>query len=148
MAQVQNFSMIILLQKDLEKAITFYQKLGLKLIFQLPNKWAEFTIGPIKLGLCPVRSDHVKTTRTGIVFTVDDLVKFYEDYNNEIMFVNEPVTKAHGIMVSIKDPSGNIIDLYQPTPEKLDQAMKTGEDLIEKCCQAENYCKKKSYQNS
>lgn len=144
MAQVQNISMIILLQKDLESASKFYQKLGLKLAFQLPNKWAEFTIGSIKLGLCPVRSEHVKTTRTGIVLNVDDLIKFYEKHKNDITFVNEPVTKAHGIMISIKDPSGNMIDLYQPTPEKLDKAMKAGEDLTEKCCQAEKQCKKTS----
>lgn len=142
MAQVQSLSMIILLQKDLEKAIAFYQDLGLNLIFQLPDKWAEFTLGSIKIGLCPVRSEHVKTTRTGIVLNVDDLLKFYEQHKDTVTFVNEPVTKAHGIMISIKDPSGNMIDLYQPTPEKLDKAIKAGEDLTEKCCQADQKCHK------
>ena len=34
-----------------------------------------------------------------------------------------PSDAAHGIMASIQDPSGNILDLYQPTPEKI-QALK------------------------
>ena len=38
-----------------------------------------------------------------------------------VEFVNEPVEAPHGIMVGFKDPSGNVLDLYQPTPEKMKQ---------------------------
>ena len=33
--------------------------------------------------------------------------------------MDKPTEAAHGIMASIQDPSGNILDLYQPTPEKI-----------------------------
>ena len=33
--------------------------------------------------------------------------------------MDKPVDAAHGVMTSIQDPSGNILDLYQPTPEKI-----------------------------
>ncbi len=109
--------MVILMQADLAAAMTFYQQLGLQLKFHLKDKWAEFEIGGVKLGLCP--GNKKQKWRTGIVIEIDDIRQFYQKMSDQIEFISKPIEKLHGLMVSIKDPNGNIIDLYQPTPKKL-----------------------------
>ncbi|MBP7854799.1 VOC family protein [Candidatus Babeliales bacterium] len=112
--------MIILMQTDLKKAVEFYKKLGMVQKFYLEDKWAEFDLGCIKLGLCP--TEHAQDNiRTGIVFEIfQDLIAWHKELKEQgVDFVNEPVVAAHGVMVGVKDPGGNVFDLYQPTPEKL-----------------------------
>lgn len=111
--------MTILMQPDLSKAIEFYKKFGMKLSFHLDGKWAEFDLGCIKLGLCPIEQTQ-DNIRTGLVFEVmEDLITLHKKLQAEgVIFINEPVTAPHGIMVGVKDPGGNVFDLYQPTPEK------------------------------
>jgi predicted enzyme related to lactoylglutathione lyase len=112
--------MLILMQSDLSKAVDFYKKLNFKLNFHLQDKWAEFDLGCIKLGLCPTdqKNDGIYT---GIVLeTSEDLLKLYEELKNKgVEFLKEPSIAPHGIMVPFKDSGGNVLDLYQPTPEKL-----------------------------
>ena len=118
MSHIKNVGMLILMQSDIAKAVQHYQKLGLKLIFHLKDKWAEFELGTTKIGLCP--TSNPQEGHTGIVLEVDDLNAAYNAFKQEgITFINEPIEAVHGIMVSMKDPGGNIIDLYQPTPEKV-----------------------------
>ena len=114
--------MVILMQVDLAAAMAFYQQLGLQLKFHLKDKWAEFELGEVKLGLCP--GNKKQEWRTGIVFEIDNIRQFYQKMNDQIEFISKPIEKLHGLMVSIKDPNGNIIDLYQPTPKKLRKFIK------------------------
>lgn len=110
--------MIILMQSDLKKSVEFYQKLDMKQNFYLEGKWAEFDLGCVKLGLCP--TDHPQdNVRTGIVLEVmQDLQALYKRLKDDgVHFFSEPVTAPHGIMVAFKDPGGNVLDLYQATPE-------------------------------
>lgn len=111
--------MIILMESDLEAAVEFYKKLGFQLKFHVKNSWAEFKIGDIKVGLCPTTQapfDH----HSGIVLEVKNLNDFYQKMKAQgIEFIGEPKEAVHGLMLAIKDPSGNIIDLYEPTPEKV-----------------------------
>lgn len=124
--------MLIFLQPDLEKAVDFYEnKLGLKKMFHLKGNWAEFQIGDIKLGLCPTQQS-IPDHHTGVVMQVFDVMKTYNDLKEKgVEFAFEPKVAQHGIMTSIKDPGNNYFDLYQPTPEKLRDAVKdaTGKDL-------------------
>ena len=110
--------MIILMQPDLKKAVEFYEKLELKKNFHLEGKWAEFDLGCVKLGLCPtdIPQDNV---RTGIVLEIlQDLHELYKRLKADgVEFFSEPVVAPHGIMVAFKDAGGNVIDLYQATPE-------------------------------
>ncbi len=126
--------MIILMQTDLEKAVEFYKKLGMKQKFHLEGKWAEFDLGCVKFGLCPTEQAQ-DNIRTGIVFEIlEDLIDLHKRLQAEgIIFVNEPVIAPHGVMVGVKDPSGNVFDLYQPTPEKFkDFVEKTKEEQAKK----------------
>jgi predicted enzyme related to lactoylglutathione lyase len=125
---ITNVGMIILLEHDLDAAVEFYKKLGLKLVFHIKESWAEFAIGPVKLGLCPtsqVSQDRV----TGIVLEVDDIKTMYATLKDTIPFKAEPLEKIHGLMASIQDPGGNIIDLYQPTPHKVQKLV---QEMVQK----------------
>lgn len=124
--------MVIFMQQDLAKAVEFYQKLGLKLNFHLPDRWAEFDLGCVKLGLCPMEQAQ-DNVRTGVVFeVVEDLIALHAKLVAEgITFVNEPVTAPHGVMIGVKDPGGNVFDLYQPTPEKMKEFVEKTKDAAQ-----------------
>ncbi len=138
MHTVSKISMIILMQPDLASGVEFYQSIGCRLLFHLREKWAEFSLNGVKIGLCPTTT-HTSDTdgrRTGIVLEVADVRSFYEHHKKSITFMDEPTEALHGIMVSIKDPGGNIIDLYQPTPERVkDFAQRVAGQA---CCKGEN----------
>ncbi len=117
--------MLILMESDVEQAVEFYQKMGFPLTFHLKGKWAELNVGGVKLGLCPT-DQQLPDRHTGIILEVVDVRACYEDLKAcGVTFVREPFEAVHGVMASIKDPGGNIVDLYQPTPEKV-------KDLVEK----------------
>ncbi len=120
---ITKVGMIILLEHDVDAAVQFYKKLGLKQIFHIKDSWAEFALGDVKIGLCPT-SQEPRDKVTGVVLEVDDIKAFYEKYKDEIPFKSEPIEKVHGLMASIQDPGGNLIDLYQPTPEKVQKLVK------------------------
>jgi len=132
---IDKIAMIILMQRDLDAAVAFYHDLGLQLKFRMKDRWAEFELNGIKIGLCPAE-DLPEQNRTGIVLQIENLETTYEQAKGRINFLSEPITASHGIMTSIQDPSGNIIDLYQPTPEKLQEIIaKVGES--DGCCKQE-----------
>lgn len=140
---INKISMIILMQHDLDAAVAFYHDLGLQLKFRVKNQWAEFELSGIKIGLCPTQEEPTQR-RTGIVLQINNLETAYEQTKEQINFLSAPITAAHGIMTSIQDPGGNIIDLYQPTPEKLQSILSQNESTG--CCkqnikETESCCK-------
>ena len=116
---IKRVSMLILMQPDLEAAVSFYDSLGLKKKFHLEGKWAEFDLNGTSLGLCPVDAKDLPDRRTGFVLEVEDLKGLHQELIDHVKFVQEPVEALHGIMASFRDPGGNVIDLYEPTPEKV-----------------------------
>jgi hypothetical protein len=81
-------------------------------------------LGCVKFGLCPI-TEVQDNIRTGIVLEVkDDLLKMYESLKSTVTFLNEPVVAVHGIMIGFKDVGGNILDLYQPTLDKVQDLVK------------------------
>jgi predicted enzyme related to lactoylglutathione lyase len=117
---VRKVGIIIFLEHNLASAIEFYKTLGLTMSFSLPDKWAEFEVNGVKIGLCP--TEHEPFDRhSGVVFEVDNVKALYDNFKEQLAFVREPVEAVHGIMASIKDPGGNIVDIYQPTPERVQE---------------------------
>jgi len=112
MTYVKKVAMIILMQPDLDAAVTFYKELGFTLIFHIKETWAEFDLKGVKICLCPTPKP-VSTYHTGFVFEVTDVAALYADLSPRFTFMGEPTKAATGMMVSIKDPGGNIIDFYQ-----------------------------------
>ncbi len=145
---VSGIYMIVLMQTDLKAAIEFYKKLGFTLGLYLENKWAEFECSGVKIGLCP--GDVQRDRYTGLVFKTDDVQALYEELLDDgVEFVAQPVIATHGVMASLLDPSGNRIDLYQPTHEKVREVLEKGGkmcgvDKVDRggCCKKESGCKK------
>lgn len=146
---VSHVYMIVLMQNDLKAGVEFYKRLGLTLGLYLENKWAEFECNGVKIGLCP--GDVQPDRYTGLVFRTDDVQALYEELIDDgVEFVAQPVIATHGVMASLLDPSGNRLDLYQPTHEKVRQVLEKGgkvcggENKRDKsgCCKKENGCKK------
>ena len=137
---VTRLAMIILMEHDLEVAINFYQKLGLKLVFHVKDQWAELALEGTQIGLCPTEQEPFER-HTGVVLQVEDLMELFHELKDQIPFLSDPTSAAHGIMVSVKDPGGNIIDLYQPTPEKVKELMQTIQDAA--CCKGTGTCGQK-----
>lgn len=147
MNQPISVNMFILMENDIAKAVAFYQDLGLRLNFHSSNRWAEFDINGVKMGLAQT-SQELPERRTGIVLEVDDVQKFYEEHKDSgIDFLSGPVEAVHGLILSFRDPGNNVLDLYQPTPEKLKEAIKKAAAQAEKqggCCQSEKEEKNES----
>lgn len=142
---ITRINMIILMQHNLEAAINFYESLGLKKVFSLPDRWAEFELAGVKIGLCPAQEAQ-GDVRTGVVLEVDDLQIFHDTYKDRYDFHGPLMEKVHGKMISIKDPGNNVIDLYQPTPEKLQdliKKVKNEEGVRQPCSKADACCKNK-----
>lgn len=144
--------MLILMEHDLEAAVEFYKHLGLELKFHLKEKWAEFIIGDVKIGLCPTEIEPFRR-HTGIVLEVTDLKALHQKLTAiGLKFLwDEPKEATHGIMLGIEDPNGNILDLYQPTPAKVRDLAhqmvaetdkccnnRTNQSNIDQCCQTES----------
>jgi len=132
---IKKVHMFIMMAQDslFEDAVSFYKEIGLQPKFHLKDKWAEFQVGNMLIGVCPA-SQELPDRRTGIVMEVEDLKTIYDKQKDSITFLSEPVEAIHGIMASVKDPSGNIFDLYQPTPDKVrDLAQKIKEEECEHC---------------
>lgn len=125
--------MVILMQPDLKKSVEFYKELGIKEKFHLEGKWAEFDLGCVKLGLCPTDQPQ-DNVRTGIVLEItEDLHKKAEELKAKgVQFLNEPVEAPHGVMAAFKDPGGNVVDLYQATPEKYEEYLKEQKEKLGK----------------
>ena len=63
--------MIIVMEPDLEKSVKFFKDLGFPLKFHLEEKWAEFAIGDVKMGLCPTSSEVIEH-HTGVILEVPE----------------------------------------------------------------------------
>lgn len=145
---IKKLNMIILMQPNVEAAIAFYQQLGLELAFHLKDKWAEMRLGDVKIGLCPtseVISEAELGRRTGVVLEVEDARLAYDLFKSSVTFLAEPKEAVHGIMVSFRDPGGNVLDLYQPTPEKVIALARKVKETPGGCCRKDGSrceCKK------
>ena len=123
--------MVILMVNDIEKAVTFYEGLGGEKRCLFPKSWAELSLNGLTIALCHTEQEQGQR-RTGMVFSIDDLMAFYEKQKDTLLFLEEPVTKLHGVMVSVQDPSGNVLELYQATPEKVREFMEAKKETG--CC--------------
>lgn len=112
------FNMLILGQQDLEKAVTFYERLGFIKQLYVPNEWAEMDLKGFKLALYPSEQN---TVQTGIVLEVSDIVAMHAWCKDQGVEVGPIIEKIHGKMMSINDPSYNSLDLYQPAYYRYDQ---------------------------
>ena len=112
---VTGIYMVVLLQKDLAKAVSFYRHL-FELVMYTEGKWAEFKAGGLRIGLCPMDEQGLEGVRyTGLVFKVDDVYALYarRDELGLNCHGSVPYKGNGGIVFSCSDVSGNHFDFFQ-----------------------------------
>ena len=135
---IEKVGMIVLLAHDIDQAVDFYEKLGLKKKFHLKDQWGEMELAGVIIGLCPTST--VQDRYTGVVFEVSDMHALYKKMQEVGIVCDAPIEKPHGFILTCKDPSGNFIDFYQPTPEKLKDFVKGVVKEDDSCCSKSDTC--------
>jgi catechol 2,3-dioxygenase-like lactoylglutathione lyase family enzyme len=116
------FSMIVLLQNDLEAAISFYASLGAEVIFRVEGQWAELNFDGVRIGLA-VANEELPERRCGIILEIPDLRAWCEAQESHGVKTVPVIERVHGLMSAVSDTGNNIIEFYQPTPERVKEAL-------------------------
>ena len=111
---------------DVDEAVTFYvSKLGFKLEQQFGPAMAILTNDDLRLWLAGPKASASKPMPDGatptpggwsrFVLTVEDLESLASELKNGgVKFRNEIVEGQGGKQILCEDPSGNIVELFQP----------------------------------
>jgi predicted enzyme related to lactoylglutathione lyase len=107
--------------QDLERSISFYSQLfAQQPISEIPNKYAEFEVSGLRLGIYQPRSNELQSNGefpiVSLCLEVEDLEEAIEHLTKIGASVGETIRSSHGIECYAYDPHGNRIILYQPTP--------------------------------
>jgi predicted enzyme related to lactoylglutathione lyase len=109
--RVQNAYYVV---SDMERAVKFYRDaLGLKVKFQDGAKWAQFDGGNASFSLSSPAESASAEGGAVVVFEVDDLtaaVKQVEASGGTVTARRD--MGSHGQTVTIRDPEGNILQLF------------------------------------
>jgi catechol 2,3-dioxygenase-like lactoylglutathione lyase family enzyme len=107
--------LVYLFVTDMDRSVAFFRDtLGLKLDYRSGDEWAQFSAGPIKLGLHGTGSVAARAGGT-IAFTVTDLdaskVKLTEQ---GVPIGHEGGGEGRGPrFVEFADPDGNVLALFE-----------------------------------
>jgi len=103
--------------EDLSDAVRFYRDvLGLRLQYEIPRRWAEFSVGSTRLALYPKEEDE---GRGGdVAFRVNDLDKEVSRLEAcKVVFSHGieafEVPDRKGRLARFRDPSGNRLELVE-----------------------------------
>lgn len=116
-----SFYSIAIFVTDLPRAIDFYgTRLGLPVVKQ-GSFGAEIFEQPSHIGIHPaVHPDAQKLVgrHTGITLHVPGLLHYCGQLHDRgVRFMAEPTQQGWGIMAMIADPDGNILALWEESPE-------------------------------
>ena len=108
-----NESNITIMVSDMDKAIQFYQSIGLTLKQRWENHYAMITAPGITLGLHPSEAKENNSGTVSIGFMVDDIneaKKLLDENSISYKFEDE----KSGAYVNFKDADGTILYFTQP----------------------------------
>ena len=115
---------------DVDEAIAFYTKqLGFEVLTSAPPAFADVTRGGLRLLLAGPQSSAGRPMPDGrkpgpggwnrIHFIVDDIEAEVARLRAEgVSFRNEIVTGPGGKQILAEDPSGNVVELFQPAASR------------------------------
>jgi predicted enzyme related to lactoylglutathione lyase len=108
--------------KDMDEAVGFYRDvLGLVLRARYGEDWSEFVIGGSTVALHGSRGMAPPNEGATVVFEVDDLDVTMRALSTRGVIFEGEVTEVPetGRFVSLRDPAGNLVQLYeQPTEDR------------------------------
>jgi len=109
-----NESNITIMVKDMDKAVSFYESIGLTLKQRWNNHYAMVTAHGITIGLHPSESNDTSSGSLSIGFMIDkiDEAKSLLD-ENKIAWTHEDDGKS-GIYLHFKDPFGTKLYFVKP----------------------------------
>ena len=100
---------------DMQRAIGFYQALGLEVEDQNPQ-WANLTCGDGNLALQAYRPPEPEIVHTMVIFSVDDLESAVAQVEASGGSLHERHDNPHApvVIAHVVDTEGNVIQLAQP----------------------------------
>jgi lactoylglutathione lyase len=113
-----SLNLVVLRSSDIERAMSFYSKLGLKFTSHRHGKGPEHysaELGGAVFELYPVSEDGSSSLGTRIGFavpSVDEAIKALGDYPAAV--VSPPKDSEWGRRAVVVDPDGHRIELLQP----------------------------------
>lgn len=101
--------------KDMDKSISFYQSIGLKLEKRWGNHYAQLTSPGLVIGLHPTSEGNLKgnSGNVSIGFTTDD----FDATKAELQELSIPITERQeegGKFIHFNDPDGTALYFIQP----------------------------------
>ena len=121
---------------DVQTSIDWYTKyLGFKLLSNAAPAFADVERGPLRLLLSGEKSSAGRPMPDGskpgpggwnrIELVVNDLAAEVERLRTGgVKFRNDIVTGPGGSQILLEDPSGNVVELFQPAPQQSGQKAK------------------------
>ncbi len=109
-----NESNVTIMVTDMDKAVNFYESIGLTLKQRWDNHYAMVTAPGITIGLHPTDKDVINSGTVSIGFMINkiDEAKDLLD-KNKIAYVPEDDGKS-GIYAHFKDPFGTVLYFVEP----------------------------------
>jgi predicted enzyme related to lactoylglutathione lyase len=114
-----NDANITIMVNDMDKAVNFYESIGLAIKQRWDNHYAMMSAAGLTIGLHPSEDSQAKNSQTGsgtlsIGFMIDDIdeTKALLDKNN-IVYTGVDDGKS-GIYLHFKDPFGTILYFVKP----------------------------------
>ncbi len=105
---------VTIMVADMDRAISFYESIGVKLQQRWENHYAMMTTAGLTIGIHPSGSDNTSSGTLSIGFMIDSIdatQKLLQD--NNISFSKEDDGKS-GIYLHFKDPDGTILYFVKP----------------------------------
>ena len=135
-----HLAIAMLLQKDLHKSVAFYQEIGMKLLLYSKGQWAEFDAGGgVKLALCPAEEEAVGG-HSGLLFQVENMEQLITRLKVAGIEVGEPTKIPLGKLITLIDPSGNKLDILEPSDEPEEGCCKEEQTEMQGCCSPSSCC--------
>ena len=104
---------VTIMVRDMDKAVTFYQSLGLTIKNRWGNHYAKLTAKDIIIGLHPASGEIIPSTQVSIGFMIDDLDGAKALLDGQHIAYSEKSDKA-GVFLSFHDPDGTGIYFNLP----------------------------------
>lgn len=105
---------VTLMVKDMDKAISFYQSLGLTIKNRWDNHYAQLTTKDIIIGLHPASGEIKPSTQVSIGFVIDDLDGAKALLDSQQIIYTTASDKA-GVFLSFHDPDGTTLYFNLPS---------------------------------
>lgn len=101
--------------KDMDKSISFYQSIGLKLEKRWGNHYAQLTAPGMVIGLHPSNEANLKTDSGNV--SVGFITDNFEDTKAELQALSIPISERQeegGKFIHFSDPDGTALYFIQP----------------------------------